>query len=68
MKLKDATVRLSVPDGTYRSWRTLWRQRPRERVLFIGRVTGGEFVTRLNMPATLRGITAEDAMAQLEER
>ena len=65
--MKGAYVKVYVP-GTHRSWRTLWRTRPRDRVLFVGTVTGGEMRARLNAPTELRGLTAEDAMASLMTR
>lgn len=65
--MKGAKVTLSVPDGTYRSWRTLWRSRPRVRVLFIGTVTNGNLTRNLNSPSRL-SVTAVDALADLMDR
>lgn len=65
--MKGATVTVSVPDGTTRGWRTLWRTRPRTRVLFVGRITTGEISRGLNRPTTLN-VKAEDFSADLLRR
>lgn len=67
MNLSAATVRVSVPDGHRRSWRTLWRLRPADRVIFVGRITGGHLTTRMNGTAHVE-LRAEDALATLERR
>jgi hypothetical protein len=65
--LDGAYVKIYRADGQERTWRSLWRLRPRVRVLFIGRVTSGYVERRMNRPASA-SIQAEDLMADLQRR
>ena len=63
-ELQGTFVKIYRADGKERTWRSLWRLRPRIQVLFVGRVTAGYLDRRLNRPASA-SIQAEDALADL---
>lgn len=65
-----------IPEGAYmkilvpsmrRSWRTLWRLRPSERVIFVGRITEGHLTTNLNGQA-IAAVQAHDALHDLRAK
>jgi len=65
--MHDVPAKVLVQTGTYRSWRTLWRERPRWEVVFAGYIEEGEVHSQLNAPARARFVM-EDALARLERR